>query len=117
MVSVPTTVDSVTNASTSSNQRAASGLVRKSSILKLRAFFEKSNLEPRGGSGVGGIGLGGLSSVIGSAGDKKTRKSSSFRIKEASSRFYRSLETGVEDTETAVIFYSDCSLFFCIKST
>ena len=54
-------------------------LVRKSSILKLRAFFEKSNSEPRG--------------------DKKNknaasnaRKSSSFRVKESPSKFYRTLQ-------------------------
>lgn len=56
-----------------------SSLVRKSSILKIRSFFEKSHSEPRS--------------------DKKTkstgpsaRKANSFRVREEPSRFYRSLE-------------------------
>ena len=57
----------------------ASNLVRKSSLLKIRSFFEKSHSEPRS--------------------DKKkkssaanARKANSFRLREEPSRFYRSLD-------------------------
>ncbi|EFX74863.1 hypothetical protein DAPPUDRAFT_199665, partial [Daphnia pulex] len=53
-----------------------SGLSRKSSILKIRAFFEKSHSEPRSEK---------KSNLAG------TRKASSFRIRDGP-RFYRSLE-------------------------
>lgn len=53
-----------------------SGLSRKSSILKIRAFFEKSHSEPRSEK---------KSNIAG------TRKASSFRIRDGP-RFYRSLE-------------------------
>jgi len=55
------------------NPKPSAGLVRKSSILKIRAFFEKSpSAEPREKS--------------------KSRKSSSFRLREAPAKFYRTLE-------------------------
>lgn len=59
--------------------KSSGGLVRKSSILKIRAFFEKSQSEPR---------ASGEKSKTAST----TRKASSFRLKEAPTRFYRSLE-------------------------
>lgn len=55
-----------------------SGLSRKSSILKIRAFFEKSPSEPRTDK---------KSKNVGSS----TRKSNSFRLREGP-KFYRSLE-------------------------
>ena len=65
------------------------GLVRKSSILKLRAFFEKSNSEPRGEK-----------KSKSSHSSHSARKASSFRMKEAPSKFYRSLDGDDEITPT-----------------
>lgn len=59
----------------------SSGLVRKSSILKIRSFFEKSQSEPRGEKKTG--------SKFSSS---NARKASSFRLREAPAKFYRSLE-------------------------
>ncbi len=55
-----------------------SGLSRKSSILKIRAFFEKSHSEPR-------------SEKKSKSSNSSARKASSFRLREGP-KFYRSLE-------------------------
>ena len=56
------------------------GLIRKPSILKIRAFFEKSNSEPRSEK---------KSKPLSSS----ARKANSFRLREESSKFYQSLDT------------------------
>jgi len=56
-----------------------SSLVRKSSILKIRSFFEKSHSEPR-------------SDKKAKSPSANARKANSFRVREEPSRFYRSLD-------------------------
>ena len=56
-----------------------SNLVRKSSILKIRSFFEKSPSEPR-------------SDKKAKSTSASARKANSFRVREEPSRFYRSLD-------------------------
>ena len=59
-----------------------SGLIRKSSILKIRAFFEKSHSEPRNEKKTKSLTSG-------------ARKANSFRMREESSKFYQSLDNDV----------------------